>query len=261
MQVTLTALSLLLVTALPLAAQRSGECDHEAQRSATVDANGARLLRLEAGSGSLKVEGKPGLNRVVVRGRACASSASLLEQITLTGQRSGAEVVIAANVQRDRNGWDFRDGEYARLDIVVEVPAGMAAQIDDGSGSMDLSNLGAVRVEDGSGEIVAHDLKGDVDIDDGSGEIRLVDVTGRVRIEDGSGSIRLENVGGQIDIDDASGEIEIRTARSSVRISDASGGIDVRDVAGDFIVTDDGSGGIDYDNVKGRVEIPRRKQR
>ncbi|HET9441416.1 MAG TPA: hypothetical protein VFO52_14665, partial [Longimicrobiales bacterium] len=129
MQVTLTALSLLLVSALPLAAQRSGECDHEAQRSATVDANGARLLRLEAGSGSLKVEGKPGLNRVVVRGRACASSASLLEQITLTGQRSGADVVIAANVQRNRDGWNYRDGEYARLDVVIEVPAGMAAEI------------------------------------------------------------------------------------------------------------------------------------
>ena len=83
---------------------------------------------------------------------------------------------------------------------------------------------------------------------------------GRVTIEDGSGEIELENVGGAIDIEDGSGEIEIRGARSGVRISDASGSIDVSDVAGDFVVTNDGSGSIDYDNVRGRVDIPRRKR-
>jgi DUF4097 and DUF4098 domain-containing protein YvlB len=241
-------------------AQRSDECAHEAQRSVMVDAAGARMLLLEAGSGSLKVEGRPGQNRVVVRGRACASSAELLERIELHGQRSGNNVVIRANVQRDDRNSSLRGNHYARLDIVVEVPAGMNAEIDDGSGSIDLSNLGAVRIEDGSGEIVANNLSGDVEIDDGSGEIRLVDITGGVRIDDGSGEIELQNIGGLIDIDDGSGQITIRGARNSVKVSDASGDIDVRDVGGDFVVADDGSGSIDYDNVRGRVDVPRRKR-
>lgn len=261
MQAALTTSLLLAVLAAPAFAQDRDECRHEAQRSTTVEARDARRLLVEAGSGSLRIVGKPGVSHVTVRGRACASSAELLERVTLRGRRDGGDVVIDANVNRDRNNnWSFRDHQYARLDVEMEVPARMAAEIHDGSGSIDLSNLGAVVLEDGSGEIVADNLNGDVDIEDGSGSIRLVDIAGRVKIEDGSGTIALRNVGGLIDIDDGSGEITIRSARNSVRISDASGSIDVTDVDGDFIVLDDGSGGIDYDNVKGRVEIPRRKR-
>lgn len=259
MQVALLTAILVVGSALPLAAQDQDQCRHEAQRSATVEAGGARRILVEAGAGSLKIEGKPGLTSVTIRGRACASSADLLEEIQLSARRDGGDVVVKAN-NRDNDGWNFRGNEYARLDVVMEVPARIAAEIDDGSGSIDLSNLGAVRIDDGSGEIVADNLQGDVDIEDGSGEIRLIDVTGRVTIEDGSGEIELRNIGGAIDIDDGSGEIDIRGARNSVRVSDASGSIDVVDVDGDFIVTADGSGSIDYDNVKGRVDIPRKRR-
>jgi hypothetical protein len=260
MQVAFLTALLVGGSALPAIAQDHGECRHRAERSATVDANGARRLVIGAGSGSLKIEGKPGLTSVRIRAVACASSADLLDQIKLNARRSDSDVLVEANERRDDSGWHFRDNEYARLDVVVEVPAGLAARIDDGSGSIDLSNLGAVVIEDGSGDIVADNLHGDVDIDDGSGGIRLVDIAGAVRIDDGSGEISLRNIGGAIDIDDGSGEIDIRAARNNVRISDSSGGIEVADVEGDFIVTNDGSGGIDYDNVKGRIDIPRRKR-
>lgn len=260
MQVAYVTVLLLGVAVLPVAAQDTGPCRYEAQRSANVDANGARKLLVEAGSGSLKIEGKAGLNSVRVRGRACASSADLLEEIQLRARRDGNQVVIEANRRDSQSGWNFRGNEYARLDVVMEVPAGIASEIEDGSGSMDVSNLGSVEIEDGSGEIVADNLNGDVHIHDGSGSIRLVDVTGRVDIEDGSGEISLRNVGGAIDIDDGSGQIDVRGTRAGVRVSDASGSIEVADVAGDFVVDDDGSGNISYHNVRGRVDIPRRRR-
>ena len=256
---TLTTV-LITASALPAFAQDWGEqCRHEAQRSANIELNGATLLALRAGSGSLKVEGKPGVNRITVRGKACASDERLLDDIKLSTAREGGSIVIEANLREGR-GWNYRDNEYARLDLVIEVPARMAMEIEDGSGSIDLSNIGAVHIADGSGDIVANDLHGEVRIKDGSGGIRLIDVAGRVDIDDGSGEISLRNIGGLIDIDDSSGEINIRGARNSVRISDSSGSIDVSDVAGDFTVDDDSSGGIDYDNVKGRVDIPRRRR-
>jgi hypothetical protein len=261
MQGTLMSAALIVFAATsPLLAQDDSECRHEAQRSATVDARSARLLIVQAGAGSLKIVGKPGLNNVVARGRACASSAEALQQIELHGRRDGGNVIIEANVSDSNKNWRDQDYRYMRLDIVLEVPARIATEIHDGSGGMDLSNLGATEIKDGSGDIVADNLNGDVDINDGSGGIRLVDVAGRVKIEDGSGEISLRNVGGMIDIQDGSGEIDIRTARNSVRISDSSGSIDVVDVAGDFIVDDDGSGSIDYDNVRGKVDIPRRRK-
>jgi hypothetical protein len=94
MQVAYVTALLIGVAALPAAAQRTDECRHEAERSATVDASGAQRLTVGAGAGSLKIEGKPGLNTVRIRGRACASSADLLERIKLTARRNGGEVMV-----------------------------------------------------------------------------------------------------------------------------------------------------------------------
>lgn len=256
---TFLTAALLLGVAQSALAQSYDECRHEEQRSADVDAGGARQLTIKAGAGSLRIEGKAGLNRVVIRGRACASDAGLLDEIELRADRRGSDVVVEA-MQRDR-GWSFTGNRYARLDLVIEVPARIAAEIADGSGSIHISNLGEVSITDGSGEIVATDVHGDMRIQDGSGSIELTDVGGAVDIHDGSGSIHLRNIGGLIDVTDGSGEIDVRTAMNSIRISDGSGGIEVADVAGDFTVTRSGSGGIGYSNVKGRVDIPDRRGR
>lgn len=246
------------ISAAAAQAQDWDDCKHEAQRAASVTAEDARLLVVEAGSGSLKIEGKSGATSIVIKGRACASDRDLLDDIKLEARRNGSSVAVRANV-RDRTRTSFRRNEYARLDVVMEVPAGMAAEIEDGSGSIELSHLGAVKLDDGSGEIVASNLAS-IRIKDGSGAILLSDVSGRVDINDGSGEITLRNIGGPIDIEDGSGEIHIRGANGNVRISDGSGGIDVADVAGDFTVVDDGSGSITHDNVRGKVDIPRRKR-
>lgn len=259
MHSTLLAATLLLGAAQSALAQSSDQCRHEAQRTADIDASGASLLAIKAGAGSLRIEGKAGLDRVVIRGRACASDARLLEEIQLRAERRGSDVVVEA-MQRIE-GWSFTGRRYASLDLVIEVPARMAARIDDGSGSIDITDLGAVDITDGSGEITGRDLHGDVRIKDGSGGITLTDLAGGVNIDDGSGSIELRGIGGLIEIKDGSGEIDVRTARNSVRISDGSGGIEVADVDGDFIVTRSGSGGIGYNNVKGRIDIPDRRVR
>jgi len=59
-------------------------------------------------------------------------------------------------------------------------------------------------------------------------------------------------------VDDGSGEVRVADARS-VTIDDSSGSIDVRDLRGDFRVRRDGSGSIDYVNVAGTIDIPRRR--
>ncbi len=249
---------LLAVAPTTVNAQIWDNCKYQAERSLSLDAAGARLLDITAGAGSLKIAGKAGLTGIRARGHACASHKDLLDKIQLEGHRSGTTLVVAAN-KREGN-YSLRMNNYARLDVVIEVPARMAADIEDGSGEIDLSGLGAVDIEDGSGAIVANDIAS-ATIDDGSGEIRLVDVRGPVSIDDGSGEISLQNIAGAIDIDDGSGEITVRNTRGNVHISDSSGSIRVADVAGDFVVSDDGSGDIDYDNVRGRVDVPRRHRR
>jgi hypothetical protein len=232
---------------------------------------------LTAGSGSLEVVGVEGLGEIRAVGRACASQEEFLDDLLLISDMDGSTLVVETHYPDTRN---WRGGNrYASLDLRVEVPAGMAAEIQDGSGEASLSNLGSLVVRDGSGGLTIDEILGDLTLEDGSGEVEIHGVSGWVKIKDGSGGIILEGAGSDVQIQDSSGEVEVSGVNGSVTLEDSSGGltvsdvtgfvrvvgdgsgeIDVNGVGGDFIVERDGSGEIRYEAVGGTVDIPKKKR-
>jgi len=223
-------------------AQERRECAHEAERAATLAVSAGDRLHVIARAGSLRVEGRPGVREVRVRARACASSADLLDQLTLETGRSGSEIRVEAAEVKDE-GFRLFGRSYALLDMVLEIPEGMEARIEDGSGEAEIIGIGALRMEDGSGELILRGIRGSIDLEDGSGEVTIDGVEGNVTIVDGSG------------------ELDIRGVTGSVMVSDGSGSIHVADVGGDFTVRADGSGGIEHRDVRGNVSIPSKDRK
>lgn len=241
---------------------RSGRCAYEVERRVSLSASAAEWLRLSAGSGELTVEGRDGSGQVQAVGRACASDESYLEDLTLTLERRGDDVVLVANYpDRDGRG-SWRGNDYARIDLAVEVPRGMAVDLEDSSGGLEVSGTGELRIDDSSGEIRVREVEGPVWIDDSSGGIDVRDVGGDVEVDDGSGGVELTDVRGSVRVRDGSGEIDVAGVEGDVVVADdGSGSIDVRDVRGDFSVRSDGSGGIRYSGIGGSVDIPADKRR
>jgi hypothetical protein len=251
-----------MLLAGPAAAQDFDQCRHEAQRDARVQASASERLVLLARAGSLRVEGRSGITEVRVSGRACASSPELLERLRIEASRNGSTVRVEVPEIDHDGDWNWGRNEYARLDLVLEVPAGMAADIEDGSGDIDIAGIGNVTLEDGSGGVDVRDITGDVDVNDGSGEVVISRVKGDVTIDDGSGEIEVREVTGSVTIDDGSGEIDITAVGGTVRIpDDGTGGIQVSDVEGDLIVRDKGNGDVRYSDVRGRVDVPEQDRR
>jgi len=237
-----------------------GQCRYEAQRDLTASIGAGELLRLAAGSGSLEVVGVPGLNQVRASARACASHEEFLEDLRLSSSTEDSGLFIETHYP-DFSGRGGGGERYARLDLRVEVPEGMRAEIRDSSGGIVLSGLGDLDLTDSSGEIEATDMLGNVFIDDSSGEITLRDVAGDVEIEDGSGEIDLSGIGGAVTVNDGSGEINAQAVQGTVRVvRDGSGSIEVDGVGGDFIVERDGSGSIHFRNVAGQVDVPKKRR-
>ena len=227
-------------SAVPLLAQRTYVGDeYTATRTADVDARGARRLEVEGQSGTLRIQGVDGLSQVRVRGTARASRREWLDQIRLVARREGDAVVVRADIP-EWNGRDsWSDGNGVRsLDLVLEVPRGMAADVVDGSGELEIRGVGALDLRDGSGEIDVEDV-------------------GSARIEDGSGEVRVRGVRGDLRVDDGSGDILASGVRGSVTVgSSGSGGVDVRDVGGDFTIEEGRGRGVTYHDVRGQVRIP-----
>jgi len=226
-----------LAAALPASALAQ---DYDAPRTATVNASGATLLKIDARAGMLRVTGRTDITEVRIRGTARASSKGILEDIKLEATRNGTEVNVRVVIPEFRDsGWNGYN-EQALLDLVIETPATLALDVDDTSGDMTIESVSAkVRIEDNSGNIRVRD-------------------TGDIWISDSSGGIDIRGVKGSVDIDeDSSGEIEVYDVTGSVHVGrDSSGSIDVSRVGGDFVVERDGSGSIHYDGVKGKVDVP-----
>jgi DUF4097 and DUF4098 domain-containing protein YvlB len=251
-------LSAIVVAGLVAGTAQAQDDDHyRAPRDADLDARGARVLRVEAKAGALRIEGREGISEVRVRGIARASRESWLDDIQLRTDRRGDALEVIVDIP----SWSWSGGrhEYKGLDLVIEVPSTLALDVTDGSGEIEMRGVGAVRLRDGSGEIDMNDV-GAVDIEDGSGEISLRTVRGDVRLQDGSGEVHIEDVRGNVDIlDDGSGSLTIARITGWVQVQDAgSGSVRVTDVGGDLTVRDTRRSRVRYENVRGEVRIADR---
>jgi hypothetical protein len=233
----------------------AGSRGYTEERNLELDAAGLAKVFIDAGPGSLVVNGVEGSGEVVVVATIFVATddeqkaRSFIEKrVRLKLERDGDTAKLRAGF---KSGWGQDDD--AAIDLDVRMPAQLALRIDDGSGATTVSGVGgSVSIDDGSGSIdVAR--AGDVDIDDGSGSIRLEN-TGGVKIDDGSGSITIIRAGGDVYVEDGSGTIDIQGVMGSVTIDDGSGDIEIDDVERDLIIEEEGSGSLRFTNVRGAVQ-------
>lgn len=196
---------------------------YQVEKSLTLPAEGIRALEVNAGAGSLKIEGVEGLSSIEVAAEIIIREAGkdriedfMDNHLRFSLEKIGERAVLKGCFQFD--GFPRRFSGDALCNLTVRVPKTIDLAVDDGSGSMAVVNI-----------------RGDVSIEDGSGDIDIRDVTGGLRVDDGSGSMTITGIGGSVTVDDGSGDIEID------------------DVDGDVILESTGSGGVSTGFVRGRV--------
>ena len=195
-----------------LFAQGWGGCKVKEPRNASVDAAGARLVRVQGAAGWLQIRGVNGASSVEIDGEACAANQSDLGGIKLIAERRGDEVLVEAVFPDKWRG----DGA---LDLDIAVPADLPIVARDGSGAVEVRGVASLELRDGSGEVEIEDVAGDVRIQDGSGSIDVSNVDGSVTVSDGSGGIRVRDVGGDFVVErDGSGGISSERIAGATRV-------------------------------------------
>ena len=249
------ALSILALTASGCFSygMTADECRFTADRTATVNVGSAARAKIIARAGKLHVKGRSDLNEVRVRGKACASSQDLLDDIELVAEARGDEIFIEAKLPE---GGSWISDARAKLDLEIDLPRTLMLDVEDGSGSTEIHDAASLHLRDGSGSVEVTGVAGDVVVRDGSGSITVTDVAGRVEIHDGSGGLSVSDVGGSVEVADGAGGMTIGHVTGDVTVtSDGSGGILVEHVGGNFTVERDGSGGVRYEDIGGRVSV------
>jgi hypothetical protein len=205
-------------------------------RELSLDAAGVSALLIDAGAGSLTITGVEGGSAIAVTAvitldtkNAAKAKESIDRHLELTLDRRGDEATLVSGFRSGRGG-------EANIGLDVSMPSEMLLNVDDGSGSVVITNV-----------------RSDIRVDDGSGSIDIINA-GSVDIDDGSGSIRIHMTTGDVYVNDGSGSIEVRSVGGSVTLDDGSGSIDVEDVEEDLIIEDNGSGRLTYIDVRGAVQ-------
>jgi hypothetical protein len=234
--------------------------DHTAPRAAAIDALGSQQVRVESGSGTLRVVGVDGSDAVRVQGTAHASRAGMLDHIKLDLRRENGVVVVRPRFATQTRRWFGGGAGRQSMDLTVEVPAAFEADVTAGSGDATVQGVSALQATDGSGNLSVTDVRGPVRVKDGSGDLELRGIEGDVWLEDGSGNVSVERVRGSLVAADGSGELTASGVQGDVLVRrDGSGGIDVSDVGGRLTVEQDGSGEVNYRDVRGAVRVPKRR--
>jgi len=219
--------------------------EHQHQ-SIQLDASGLNALVAETGAGSLEIEGVKGLTHITLEADIYTREGVEAE---LSLERQGTEAHLTADFDSNVS---FGNSPY--IDLVLKVPSRMKMNIDDGSGSIDISGVDAdIKLQDGSGSVVIQGGK-NLDIQDGSGDITLNQIGGDIQLEDGSGSIEIKDVDGDIVINDGSGSLSVRNVEGKVTIDDGSGSIDVVNTQG-LNILESGSGDVSFDQIDGPVSM------
>jgi hypothetical protein len=265
-----------LLALIPAMAFADDHCAHSAPRQLQLDLAGVKKVRVETNQFDIDLRATAGATHSV-QGRACASKAQWLPDLTVTQQRKGDTLVLRLQREKDPGLSSLFGDNYAWMELSGTVPADVLVQLVVGSGDGSIDGAASASADVGSGDAVLRSIRGAVTAKVGSGDIG-VDGAGSLNVLSiGSGDIKARNVAGAVEVGSigsgdfeldgagsvrvgsiGSGDAELRNVRGAVRIdSIGSGDADVRGAAS-LSVGSIGSGGVDHRDVTGPVELPRR---
>ena len=254
-------LVLLLIFQFSTAAEAS-DCKFEKTISLQLDLANSESLAIDARAGDLDIEGVSNSNMAEIEGHVCVSKESWLEDSHINTSE-GKQAKIKVDLPKESSGWSWTGNSYKYIDLTIKVPADLELDVRDSSGDITMEYVGAVNLQDSSGDIDIVHSAGPITIRDSSGDISVEHIGNDVTVEsDSSGDIELEDINGNALVErDSSGEITFEDIQGNAIVErDSSGSISAKSIGGDFRVDKDGSGSIDSRNVKGTVTKPLQKQ-
>lgn len=228
---------------------KAQKADISLQEQLSVSTSSVTSFDIDAGAGSLIIEGKDNINSIDVTANIKTTQA---RDYVLFLKKSGSTATLVAKHNSTSGYWD---GSSPAINLTVSVPKNLLLDITDGSGEIKVTNINNnIKVDDGSGSASFKNIVGNLDLKDGSGNLLINQITGNLNIDDGSGELTVSDVTGDVYVEDGSGKLTVHNVTGKVTIDDGSGSIDVNK-AGSLKIIDSGSGGLSISKIKGEVDI------
>ena len=250
--------TILVIAGLIATSAQAWDCKYRQEIDETLNVSESDTLTIAAAAGDLEITGVSGTHVVRIRGTVCAAKEEWAEE-SRVNTSGGRQAEVSVSLPDVESNWSWWRSRYVYLDLELEVPDGLALNVRDSSGDMEIENVASVRIKDSSGDIEVRDVTGSLVVEDSSGDIDVRDMTGDLTVEaDSSGDIYGKDIQGTVLVmQDSSGDIRFRNIGQDFIVErESSGDISAIGVGGGFRVLKDGSGEIRSEDVAGEVVVP-----
>jgi hypothetical protein len=120
----------------------------------------------------------------------------LMDKAEILFNRHGDRLVVERKKDKSLGLSQITKG-YVSIDIEVALPAGLALDIDTGSGDVEVADREAMlAIDTGSGDVETGVAAGGLNVDTGSGDMRIKTARHNVNLKAGSGDIFVGGLGG-----------------------------------------------------------------
>jgi len=162
----------------------------------------------------------------VIRASSDKEADEILQDLTLTFEQNGNDVVAEAKYEKDRGGFHWGNWPPVQVSFTVTVPKEFNLNLNTSGGDIAVASLkGNVRARTSGGNLHFDRIDGDIDGHTSGGDIVLTEGTARAKLGTSGGDIQIDRAGGPTEVSTSGGDITINSVAQLVSATTSGGNV------------------------------------
>lgn len=164
--------------------------------------------------------------RQVIRASSEKEADEILQDLTLTFEQNGNDVVAEAKYEKGRVGFHWGNWPPVQVSFTVTVPRNFNLDLNTSGGDIAVASLkGNVRARTSGGGLKFDRIDGDLDGHTSGGDIVLTEGTARAKLGTSGGDIEIDRAGGPTEVSTSGGDITIHSVAQLISATTSGGNI------------------------------------
>jgi DUF4097 and DUF4098 domain-containing protein YvlB len=199
------------------------------EKTFTVQPGGNLKASTQGGDITIKTADTPEVRitaKEVIHASTDKEADELLEDLTLTFEQNGNDIVAEAKYEKGRVGFHFGNWPPVQVSFTVTVPKNFNLNLNTSGGDITVASLqGNVRARTSGGGLKFDRIDGDIDGHTSGGDIVLTEGTARAKLGTSGGNITIERAGGPTEVATSGGDITVNSAAQLISATTSGGNV------------------------------------
>ena len=134
----------------------------------------------------------------------------------------------------DLHQYENRDYSKAMVDFTIYIPEGIAIDVKNSFGDIDVEGCGRTVIKNSNGNITVKDCYENVVIKASFGEIEVENIEGNITVVNSNGNIKVNEAEGKVDANTSFGNVNVEMVKGDIKAVSSNGNIKIYESKGNI---------------------------